>query len=147
MTTKYLTRLYGFSVKVLSQSSNFKHLEVLCTAAWRSLSVGPAAKDFSGFWGRKFMYLLAALDLYCCARTFSSCGEQGPPSSCFSLHRLLCCRAGALGRGGFSSAARVLRRWAHGLQSTGVVVVRWLKPFRWHVGSSPSRDETPASQG
>ena len=44
--------------------------------------MSPAAKDVSGFWGRKFIYLLAALDPYCCARTFSSCGEQGPHSSC-----------------------------------------------------------------
>ena len=64
-----------------------------------------------------FIYLfLAALGLRCCARAFSSCGEQGAT---------LCCGARASHCGGFSCCgAGALGTWAsvvvaHGLSSCG----------------------------
>ena len=64
-----------------------------------------------------FIYLfLAALDLCCCARAFSSCGERG---------LLFCCSAQASHYGGFSCCGawalgmRASVAVAHGLSSCG----------------------------
>ena len=72
------------------------------------------------FFFNKFIYLLAALDLHCCAQAFSSCGEQGllfvAVRGLLIAVASLCCGAQALG-------ARALVAVAHGLS---IVVVRGL---------------------
>ena len=64
--------------------------------------------------------VVVAPDLHCCARAFSSCGEQGLLSSwgaqASHCGGFSCCRAWALGHAGFSSCGS----W---LWSTGSTVV------------------------
>ena len=64
------------------------------------------------FFNEVFFFFLAVLGLRCCARAFSSCGEQGAT---------LCCSAQASHCGGFSCC----RAWALGTRAS-VVVTREL---------------------
>ena len=64
-------------------------------------------------------YFLAVLGLLCCMQAFSSCGEEGLPSSC-DAQTSTC--------GGFSCGAQALGTWgsvaaAHGLSRVGSIVV------------------------
>ena len=85
-----------------------------------------------------FILFLAALGLRCCARAFSSCGEQGYSSlwcTGFSLQWLLLLRSTGSRHAGFGSCG--LRVLDYRLSSYGTGL-----GAPWHVGSFRTRART-----
>ena len=94
-----------------------------------------------------YVFISAVLGLRCCARAFSSRGEQGLLSSCgvraSRCGGFSCCGALAPGRADFNSCstqAQLLWHKGSRLQTqelwpSGLVAL-------WHVGSSQARDRT-----
>ena len=79
---------------------------------------------------------MTVLGLRCCSGVFSSCGEQGLPSSCglqaSHCSDFSCCKAQALGRAGFSSHSS----WSQGCGSQALVErLRAAAPRLWCTGS------------